>query len=136
MKKDILAVVISVGVISGAIFLAGVTDNGSADLTGSSQEEVEVDEEMSSLIDCLAEEDLVIYGAEWCPACTQLAESLGGYDAIDPIYVECAEGTEEEARRCQEETQTTYVPEIQIDGELYEGPNDPQSLANEVGCEL
>ena len=55
---------------------------------------------------------------------------------LDPIYVECAEGTEEEAQRCEEETQTTYVPEIQIDGELYEGPNDPNSLASEVGCEI
>lgn len=83
MNKDVLAIIISVGIISGAIFLAGISNNGSAELTEPSQEEQEeqVDESMTELVNCLAEEDLVIYGAEWCPACTQLAESLGGYDA-------------------------------------------------------
>ncbi len=129
MNKNILAIVITLLLVVGAVFYIGfIENNGELDLNGN--------DDMSNLIDCLAENDLVIYGTSWCPACTQLVDSFGGYDAIDPIYVECAEGTEEEAERCAEETKTEYVPEIQIAGELYEGPNDPRSLAQEVGCEL
>ena len=132
MKKDILAVVISVGVISGAIFLAGVTDNGSADLTGGPQGETEVNEEMSDLINCLAEEGVVIYGSEWCPFCADLVDNFGGYDIIDPIYVECTE----EDQRCQEEMIGRGVPEIQVEGEVYEGSRSPSDVAEKFNCEL
>ncbi len=134
MNKNILAIIISVLIVGSAIFYVGTLDEVEVDQLG--EETAEESGEMAELIDCLAENDLVIYGAEWCPACTQLAESFGGYESIDPIYVECAEGTPEEARRCEEETKTGYVPEIQIAGELYEGATDPASMGDEVGCNL
>ena len=136
MKKDILAVIISVGVISIVILLSGTITNDSNQLIEPDEEVVEEDEDIDRLVDCLNEQGVVIFGASWCPACGQLADSFGGYDVIDSIYVECGDGTEEEAQRCAEEAKTEYVPEIQIDGELYEGPNDPNSLASEVGCEI
>ncbi len=83
------------------------------------------------LIDCLAEAGVVIYGSVTCPFCTQLAESLGGYDAIDPIYVECPDDPE----RCEAEMYGRGVPEIQIEGEFYQGSRDPVDLAEAVGCE-
>ena len=91
--------------------------------------------EQEGFISCLAENDLVIYGVKTCPACQELVESLGGYDIVDPIYVECSEqGTVEEQKQCKENKETNYVPEIQINGELYEGSRDPEALGEEVGC--
>ncbi len=84
-------------------------------------------------IKCLEDAGVVIYGSEWCPACTALVESLGGYQKVDSIYVECT--IEEE--RCSEEMKTEFVPEIQIKGELFEsGVIPPEVIGNKVGCEL
>ncbi len=94
-------------------------------------EEVE-ESDAEEFIDCLDEGGLIVYGSETCPACGQLAESLGGYEIVDPIWVECLE----EPERCGEEKVKGYVPEIHFNGELYEGSRDPQFLANEAGCEL
>ncbi len=99
---------------------------------GNMEEFEEEDQGMSQFITCLAENDLVIYGLETCPACGQLADSFGGYEKIKPIYVECSE----EVDRCRDETKTSYVPEIQIQGELYRGSRDLASIGEEAGCQL
>ncbi len=83
-------------------------------------------------IECLDEKGVVIYGTLTCPACTYLAESLGGYKVIDKIFVDCIENNE----RCNQEMKTGFVPEIQIRGLLYEGETTPESLAQEVNCKL
>ena len=82
--------------------------------------------------ECLAENGVVIYGSEWCPACQSLVELLGGNQAIQPIYVECTNNQQ----RCTEETRTNYIPEIQINGEIYEGARTIQELASITGCEV
>jgi hypothetical protein len=81
-----------------------------------------------SYVTCLQEAGVVIYGSATCPACAALVESLGGLDAVKPIYVECHKETE----RCSNEMKTNYVPEIQINGELFEG--DRNLLGQEVNC--
>ncbi len=85
-----------------------------------------------AFVQCLADAGVVVYGSNTCPACTQFANSLGGYDVIAPIYVECTE----EWERCSVEMQGNFVPEIQIDGVLYEGSRAPEELARVTGCEL
>lgn len=85
---------------------------------------------VSNLVSCLAEAGMVIYGSRTCPACAALADSFGGYEKIEEIYVECTE----EQERCGLEMQTNYVPEIQIKGEVYNGPRDPDSLAEVTNC--
>ena len=82
-------------------------------------------------INCLAENGLVIYGQYTCPACTHLARSLGGYEHITAIYVECSQ----ERDRCMQEKQTNYVPEIQIKGEVYQGSRAIADLAKATDCE-
>ncbi len=124
MKKNTLALIIFLTLVGSVIFYIGaVEDNGSANLSGNNNEE---------LINCLAENGVVIYGTKWCPACERLINSFGGYDLASPIYVECTE----EEERCAEEQKTGFVPEIQIDGELYEGGRDLQSLSEKVGCQI
>ncbi len=84
------------------------------------------------LVSCLADRGVLVYGSSTCPACADFANQFGGYDVIAPIYVECMD----EQERCSQEMQTFYVPEIQIDGKLYEGPRTPQILGEFVGCEI
>lgn len=131
MNKNIIAIIVGVIIIFGGIVLSGIEINSSPASTpkeGSGQE-------MTQLIDCLEENNLVIYGSKTCPACQQLVASLGGYETVEPIYVECSQGTEKEMKRCREETKTNYVPEIQIGGKAYDGSRTPSSLASQVGCE-
>ena len=80
---------------------------------------------------CLSDKGVVIYGSKWCPACSSLVETLGGYEKANPVYVECTI----EQERCQKETKTNYVPEIQINGEVYEGSRSLNSLAEITGCQ-
>lgn len=86
----------------------------------------------AAFVQCLADAGVVVYASRTCPACAMFAESLGGYEVVAPIFVECSE----ERERCSAEMQTNYVPEIQINGVLYEGSRAPEELARITGCEL
>ncbi len=88
--------------------------------------------EMASFNECLAENGVVIYGSNSCPYCRDLVESLGGHEAANPVYVECTEQRE----KCDQEAKTGYVPEVQINGEVYDGPRTPEGLGQAVGCAL
>ncbi len=92
------------------------------------EKKVTIDE----FVQCLKESGIVIYGSKTCPACAALAESFGGYDVINPIYVECTE----ERVKCSSNMKTGYVPEIQLNGQVYSGPRDLNSLANLTNCKL
>ncbi len=140
-KKTLIITIIAVALIIGLVAFYEAPKEDNQANTNNSQEtntqEENSESNFSKLIGCLAENDVVIYAAEWCPHCSDLVESLGGYENVEPIYVECSsEGTEEDQQRCQEESKTKYVPEIQIEGEVYEGNRNPESLADKVGCEF
>ncbi len=85
---------------------------------------------IDDFIQCLKKENVVIYGASWCFYCKELVESFGGYEIIEPIYIECTEKEE----KCREEMLGGGYPEIQINEELYRGPRDPEKIAELVGC--
>ncbi len=139
IKETIFAIVLVVVMIAGAVY---VTQSEEDPLPNNNGEVVEPDNgennnDMSELVQCLQEKNVVVYGSYTCPACSQLVDDFGGSDVIKPIYVECTGiAGEEEANRCENEMQTRYVPEIQIDGELYEGSRSPQALAEEISCEI
>ncbi len=94
------------------------------------QEESASNEEAKNTVNCLAEKGVVIYGLDTCPACSSLVASFGGKDLIEELYVECSS----DRARCDKEKLTTFVPEIHINGELYEGRRNPSAIALEVGC--
>ena len=100
------------------------------DTTG--EEKTAEKEEPKTFVQCLADKGVVIYGMRTCPACKQLADSFGGYDAISLIYVECTE----EQERCRNEMKTKYVPEIQIMAELFENGRTSEALAKATGCAI
>ncbi len=147
MNKTILAILVGVFLISGALYLtrpaeevreeeeivvSEEVEEENSETLPTEEENEEENTEINSLMDCLKREGVVVYGSKTCPACAQLVSSFGGYDIIAPIYVECAE----EGSRCSAEKHTGYVPEIQIKGELYEGGRSPEVIASEVGCSI
>jgi len=113
MNKNILIAIVILIVILGTVYFVNVKPE-------------------KPFIQCLADAGVVIYGSRTCPACAQLVESFGGYDKIALIYVEC----NEEREKCSSEMQTNYVPEIQIQGELYSGPRSPDNIADAVSCNI
>jgi len=83
-------------------------------------------------VQCLVDRGMVVYASKTCPACNQFAQELGGYNKVESLFVECSENQE----RCANEMKTRFVPEIQINGEVYQGPRDIESLSRITGCEL
>jgi len=92
----------------------------------------EEDDSMKSFIECLVEEGMVVYASYTCPACTALAEEFGGYDKVESLFVECSQ----ERERCNLEMKTEFVPEVQINGELYQGSRSLEGFSEKTGCNL
>lgn len=148
MKKNILIAVIFFVAIIGIVSIATIKpgenlnedDSNSNNIVNKEDDPnlgINTDAVNDNFIQCLADAGVVIYGSSTCPACAQLEEEYSGYKTIKPIYLDCSgRGTEEETQRCMNEMKTRYVPEIQIKGELFEGWGSPETLAEEVGCQL
>lgn len=83
----------------------------------------------AALASCMAGAGLVVYGTETCPACTQFALQFGGYDVVEPIFVECSENPEE----CEANMVTEFVPEVQFNGQVVE-ERSKAGLAELTGC--
>lgn len=96
------------------------------------KETIDLKSTMDSFINCLVEKGMVVYASKTCPACVSFADLFGGYDKVDSLFVIC----NQEPERCGLEMKDRFVPEIQIKGELYNGPRDLNSLAEETGCSL
>jgi hypothetical protein len=87
-------------------------------------------EKISETMECLADEGVKIYGADWCGYTQSFVETLGGFEVASPIYVECTE----EEELCSQEGVTGY-PTTKIDGESYSGPRTFEGLEEATGCE-
>ncbi|MEA2092825.1 MAG: hypothetical protein U9P61_02550 [Patescibacteria group bacterium] len=138
MTNNILAVLFGVALIGGTFYYVNLEPEEEVEEGEEIEAEVEIEEEdlaeeeIVSLVECLEGANVIAYGSRTCPHCLALVESFGGYDIIDPIYVECSSGD----KRCQTDKQTGYVPEVQIDGELYQGERSPVAIAAVAGCEF
>ncbi len=137
----IISVIVVVVLVGGVFLFSMEVNNKNNELP--SEEEFKEDNNQSkdgvnsSFIKCLADAGVVIYGSSTCPACAQLEREYGGYEKISPIYLDCSGlGTNEETERCGNEMKTNLVPEVQINGELFDGWGSPENLAKETGCEL
>lgn len=86
---------------------------------------------LDEFVSCLSEHEMLVYGADWCGYTNQLVDLFGGFEMIDPIYVEC---TQEEAL-CQE-AQIAGYPTIRFSGEDYSGPRTLENFAETTGCQL
>lgn len=95
-------------------------------------DEAVIDESQREFAQCLVDAGMVVYASYTCPACSDFAQDLGGYDIAPGLFVECSE----QPMECQNNMQTNFVPEIQINGELHDGDRDLVSLAEKTGCEI
>lgn len=86
-------------------------------------------EELQQFVNCLNKSGMKIYGAKWCPHCQDLVNMLGGYDVVDPIYVECPENQQ----LCQEKG-IEYYPTVMINGSKFEGSRTYQAFSQATGC--
>ncbi len=141
--KTIIAIAVAAILISGSIYISqdkNIILNASISEKEGVEEEIEEIEEIEvteQIIQCLKDAGVVVYGSSTCPACAEFVQMYGGEEIISPIYLDCSGlGTDEESQKCVENMETVYVPEIQINGELYRGDRSPQGLLKEANCEL
>jgi len=87
------------------------------------------EESLQQFINCLNDSGFKIYGAKWCGYCQKLVAMLGGYEMVEPIYVECTE----QAAICNQEGVSAY-PTIKINGERYQGERSYQAFSQATGC--
>lgn len=142
MVKNLKLVFVFTFVIAALVVSGCANNNGnSVNDDDDNNEDDNDDTSVNSMLEfnqCLADNDVVIYGSSWCPACNALVEFLGGTDAVEPVYVECSIHQE----RCDEERIATSIPEIQINSELHDrGDMNTwldviEDLSNITGCEI
>jgi hypothetical protein len=136
MKKILFVLLIGAGLILISLFLTMEKDFPLSEENEDENEE-EAEEVSQDFIECLKEEGVMIYGSSTCSACEKLREEYGGYSVLKPIYLDCSQlGSEEDFKKCIEEMKTGYVPEVQINGEVFKQWGSPENLAEETGCPL
>ncbi len=87
-------------------------------------------EKIKEFVSCLATKDFKIYGANWCGWTKKLVvDTFGGFDIVEPIYIECTEKKDV----CASEGVEGY-PTIKVNGETYEGGRDFKSFEAFTGC--
>ncbi len=100
--------------------------------TTTQPQELNIDEEdLREFIDCLKDSGFEIYGANWCGWTKKLVTMLGGFDMVEPIYVECTEQKEE----CDNAGVTGY-PTIIINGKRYQGQITFKAFSDATSCEI
>ena len=88
-------------------------------------------EKLKEFNNCLEEKGVVIYGANWCGWTKKWVETLGGFDTISPIYVECTDPENEET--CSKDVASGF-PTTKINGESYNGARTVEAIAEATGC--
>ncbi len=87
----------------------------------------------ASLAKCLAEKGVTMYGAYWCPHCSE-QKKLFGNSWKEVPYVECAVPGGGQTEECKQAGVTAY-PTWFINGEKVEGKLSLEELAKRAGCD-
>lgn len=85
---------------------------------------------------CLTDQDIVMYGAFWCPHCVDQKALFG--DAIENVsYVECdAKGKNPQPELCLAKGIESYPTWIRSDGERVTGTQTLEQLESFSTCKL
>lgn len=114
----IVILVIAVGALTTLIFFPAVGTGGP-------------NPELDEFAQCLAEKEVTMYGAEWCPHCQNQKRMFGNSFAYVP-YVECPQ----ETSLCIERGIEAYPTWIFPDGTKLVGEQELSALAEKSGCQL
>lgn len=121
LKPKILPVIILfILIFAVSIFIFRSPDGGT---TGSA--------ELDSFARCLAEKNITMYGADWCPHCQNEKKAFGDSFRLVP-YVECPDSPQ----KCLAEGVKGYPTWIFPNGKKLEGEQGLKNLSRESGCEL
>jgi hypothetical protein len=91
---------------------------------------------LDSFAQCLAVKQAKMYGAYWCPHCTDQKEMFESSFAYVP-YVECGvPGSRDEAQVCKEAGIKHFPTWEFAAGDRQEGTLSPQALGAKTGCSL
>lgn len=80
---------------------------------------------------CLAEKQITMYGADWCPHCQNEKRAFGRSFQFVP-YVECPD----DPKKCLAEGITGYPTWLFPDGRRFEGEQGLEKLSQESSCPL
>lgn len=80
---------------------------------------------------CLADKNIVMYGADWCPHCQNEKKKFGNSWKYVP-YVECPKNPQ----LCLEKRVEGYPTWIFPDGRKFVGEQGLENLSQESGCAL
>ena len=116
-KKITVAIIFGSVLIGGAAFLMRPGAKSSAALDVFAQ--------------CLAEKDVIMYGADWCPHCQNEKKAFGDSFKFIP-YVECPK----DPKRCLAAGINGYPTWIFPDDKKLEGEQGLEKLSAESGCPL
>lgn len=88
-------------------------------------------QKLAEFAKCLAEKQLTMYGAYWCPHCQEEKKAFGPAFSYVP-YVECTQ----QPQTCLDQGIARYPTWIAADGQRYEGEQGLARLAEISGCPL
>lgn len=93
--------------------------------------EVVVNQRYDGFAKCLAEKNIIMYGADWCSHCQNEKKAFGDSFRFVP-YVECPDNPQ----KCLARGVKGYPTWIFPDGRKLEGEQGLENLSRESGCEL
>lgn len=88
-------------------------------------------DQLDAFAQCLAEKNITMYGAEWCPHCQNEKKAFGESFKFVP-YVECPD----DPQKCIAAGINGYPTWIFPDGKKLEGEQGLNKLSAESGCAL
>ena len=121
MNKKIIiwsAITAAIIILAVAIVYPGINTSGAS-------------MELENLAKCLADKNVVMYGAEWCSHCQNQKRMFDGAFKYVP-YVECPDNAELCVGKGVEVIPTWIFP----DGKRHTGELTAEMLAKEAGCEF
>ncbi len=144
------ALVVSALIVAGAVIFTGVylrsapgdidrvlEEGGGGQASVVTPEEPEYDIAiLQGLAQCLTDNGMKFYGADWCGWCKRQKELFG--EAVNALpYIECVdEETQEMTAQCQEVGISSFPTWISADGTKSPGYKSIEDLAQLSGCEL
>ena len=87
--------------------------------------------QLDAFAQCLAEKNITMYGAEWCPHCQNEKKAFGDSFKF-VLYVECTD----DPQKCLTAGINGYPTWIFPDGKKLEGEQGLNKLSQQSGCAL
>lgn len=126
MNKNTIKIIIGIGALAIAIFAFAIFYYKNNNFSGQ-----KIIGQYDVFAKCLAEKQIAMYGADWCPHCQNEKKAFGVSFQYVP-YVECPKNI----KVCLDEGVDGYPTWIWPDGKKLVGEQGIEKLSKESGCQL